>query len=112
MNHDIIHMITLEAIKRIPELIPNDLRRIILFGSCARGDYTEESDIDIAVLLACKRKEAAKYKKELVNLSAELDLKNMVVVNFTCIPFSEFIEKKGYYPFYANIEREGKIIYG
>ncbi|MBR1477053.1 MAG: nucleotidyltransferase domain-containing protein [Lachnospiraceae bacterium] len=93
-------------------MISDDLKKIILFGSYARGDYTEESDIDIAVLLNCEREESAKYKSGLVALSAEMDLENMTVVNFTCIPYSEFNARKGYYPFYANIEREGKVLYG
>lgn len=101
-----------ESANRISEMIKDDLDRIILFGSYARGDFTEESDIDIAVLVKCDRVETGKYRAGLVELSAEIDLKNMVVVNFVCLPGSEFEERKGYYPFYANIEREGKVIYG
>lgn len=112
MKDNIIDRITSEAVKRVPKLIPNDLEKIILFGSYARGDYTEESDIDIAILLTCDRKDTAKYKNGLVELSAEMDLENMVVVNFICIPYSEYNERKQYYPFYANIDREGKVIYG
>ena len=47
MNNAIIKIIESEAVNRIPKLIPEDLKEIILFGSYARGDYTEESDIDI-----------------------------------------------------------------
>ena len=105
-----IENIVSESAKRISEWIQDDLGRIILFGSYARGDFTEESDIDIAVLVMCDREETRKYKDGLVALSAEIDLKNMVVVNFICLPYSEFNEKKEAYPFYANIEREGKVI--
>ena len=100
-----------KSAKRILEIMPGDLKRIILFGSYARGDFTEESDIDIAVLVMCDRKETRKYKDKLVALSAEIDLENMVVVNFLCLPYLEFNERKAYYPFYANIEKEGKVIY-
>lgn len=110
-KNDVIEKISIEAAKRVPELIPKDLKRMILFGSYARGDYTEESDIDIAVLVECNWEETSKYKDDLVALSAEMDLENMVVVNFVCLPYTEFNEKKGYYPFYANIEKEGKTIY-
>ena len=112
MKNDTIERISNETARRIPEMIREHLKRIILFGSCARGDYSEESDIDIAVLVDCNREETSRYKDDLVRLSAEMDLANMVVVNFVCLPYSEFNEKKSYYPFYSNIEKEGKVIYG
>ena len=112
MTDSIINKITSETARWVPELIQDDLGKIILFGSYARGDYTSESDIDIAVLLTCDRKEMAKYKDRLVKLSAEMDLENMVVVNFICLPYKEFNEKKEYYPFYGNIDKEGQVIYG
>ena len=111
MNDDIIKIIESEAVNRIPKLIPEDLKEIILFGSYARGDYTEESDVDIAVLVGCDREETTKYKEGLVELSAELDLKNLVVVNFVCLPYKEYEEKKSYYPFYSNIAKEGRVLY-
>ena len=112
MEGDRSENIVSETAKRISELIQDDLGRIILFGSYARGDFTKESDIDLAVLVMCDREETGKYKDGLVELSAEIDLENMVVVNCVCVPYSEFNEKKRYYPFYANIEKEGKVIYG
>ena len=108
----IIDKISSEAARRIPDMIEDRLKKIILFGSYARGDQTEGSDIDIAVLVDCDRAEVRKYKHDLVRLSAEMDLENMVVVNFICLPFSEFNARKSYYPFYSNIEKEGKVIYG
>jgi predicted nucleotidyltransferase len=35
----------------------NDLRKIILYGSYARGDYCEESDVDIMILSALTENE-------------------------------------------------------
>lgn len=109
---DILEKISSETAIAVPRMINEHLKQIILFGSYARGDYTEESDIDIAVLVDCDRAETSRYRKDLVRLSSEMDLKNMVVVNFVCLPYEEFNEKKSYYPFYANIEKEGKVIYG
>ena len=111
MTEDIIKIIEHETVNRLPKLLQDDLKEIILFGSYARGDYTEESDIDIAVLVGCDRKKANKYKEELVEFSAELDLKNLVVVNFVCLPYGEYEEKKSYYPFYSNIAKEGRVLY-
>ena len=48
--------------------------KIILYGSCARGDYTEDSDIDIALLLKSDRLKAKKYGSVLANIATELAL--------------------------------------
>ena len=92
-------------------LTEDDLKKIIMFGSHARGDYTDESDIDIAVLINKTRKDIDEYKDKLIELSTDIDLRNYVVVNFLCVPNDEFNEKKSYYPIYANIDKEGVIWY-
>ena len=112
MNDDILEIIKNETLSQVRDITKDDLRQIILFGSCARGDYTEESDIDIAVLIDGDRSEVDRFRDALVMLSAKLDLIYMVVVNYICLPKEEFEEKKDYYPFYSNIAKEGKVLYG
>ncbi|MDR7431741.1 MAG: nucleotidyltransferase domain-containing protein [Armatimonadota bacterium] len=38
------------AVPRLRGLLP--LRRVVLFGSCARGDFTAASDVDLLVVYA------------------------------------------------------------
>ena len=44
---DLVH----QYIELLSEIYGNHLKTVILYGSYARGDYTEDSDIDIMVLL-------------------------------------------------------------
>lgn len=111
MSRVSIDSIRRESVKGISDIVKDDLEKIIMFGSHARGDYTSESDIDIAVIINRTRKDIDKYKDELIELSADIDLRNFVVVNFLCVPNEEFKEKKSYYPIYANIEKEGVVWY-
>ena len=66
---------------------------MILYGSCARGDYTRESDVDIALLTKCDRMEAKKYDDGLDAIATQLAMKYFAVVNFVCLPQDEFIKK-------------------
>jgi predicted nucleotidyltransferase len=47
----IIHQIAIEYKAQLQQLYGNELAELILFGSYARGDYHEESDLDFAVIL-------------------------------------------------------------
>jgi len=38
--------------KRLSNLLQNRLKHLVLFGSRARGDYDDSSDIDVAVIVA------------------------------------------------------------
>lgn len=96
----------------VPAMMKNDVKEIILFGSCARGDYDAESDIDIAILMNCDRRDSEKYSKGLSKIAADIDLREFSVVSFLCIPSSEYDERKSWYPLYHNIEAEGVRIYG
>ena len=78
------------------QLYGDKLNRIILYGSYARGDNTEESDIDIMIILDC---DDISLEQE-VFLSISLRDKRHFEDNVSCLPF------------YQNIEREGIAVYG
>ena len=52
----------------IEDVIKSDLSEVILYGSYARGDFDEESDIDIAVIVDSSRELLRKYHKGLVEI--------------------------------------------
>lgn len=109
---DIIEKVKQESVPLVCETMGLDIKRIILYGSCSRGDYSKDSDIDIALLTACGRLEVKKYKDSLAEIAAKFANKYLAVVNFVCLPEDEFEEKKGWYPFFKNIDNEGEVLYG
>ncbi len=112
LTKDIIENIVSDLATAIPDTFGDRAVRAYLFGSCARGDFKQDSDIDIAVLFDCERAEAQKYISDAARLSTDIAMKTMQVVNFVCLPIEEFEDKKTWYPFYANIENDGILIYG
>lgn len=67
---------------------------VILYGSCKRGDYTDDSDIDIALLMRWDRIDAKKYDDDLVRNLTELAVQYFASVNFVSLPCSEFVKKE------------------
>ena len=90
----------------------DDVVEIMLYGSYARGNFVEDSDIDIALLTKSDRLEAKKYDEQLARIATELAMKYFAIVNIVCLPYEEFLEKKTWYPYFMNIATEGEILYG
>lgn len=112
LNDTIIENIKEEATELVKKLMGNDLIKVILYGSCARGDYTQDSDIDIALITGCDRMEAKMYSDRIAAISMQLAMKYFAVVNFVCLPYGEFMKKKSWYLYFRNIESEGEVLYG
>ena len=82
---------------------------IILYGSVARGDNTDESDVDIAIIL--NNDLTIESKEELSDVIVEMDLKYNRVYSVVDINKDDYDEWKRYIPFYSNVDREGIVLW-
>ncbi len=99
-----------EIEKRIRELFGEKVLKIILFGSYARGDYNEESDIDIMVIVDDENLESYK-KKRTVLTNYYLDKEDILLS--IIIEKASFTERyKNHSPFLINVINEGTVVYG
>ncbi|MDX9909516.1 MAG: nucleotidyltransferase domain-containing protein [Mariniphaga sp.] len=66
----------IETIKNYLMLIPNDfgVKKVYLFGSFAKGDEREESDIDVAIILN-NMTDFFSTQRELMRLRRKVDLR-------------------------------------
>ena len=100
-----------EYAELIKEIYKSALKAVILYGSYARGDYTEDSDVDILILVDMAEDEIGKSRERLSSLTYDFnevhDLKIMPVV----IGEKQFAYWLPVYPFYQNIEKDGVSIY-
>ena len=60
------------AVKMLKKLMGDDLVSIVLFGSCAGGDFKADSDIDIAILTRNGRDADKCYGSDLVGIATEI----------------------------------------
>ena len=87
----------------------NRLAKIILFGSYARGDFHDGSDVDYVVAL---NEDVVSSVKELKTYSADfydLFLDKSILVSAFTMP--EKVLKNSSKAIYRNIKRDGKIVY-
>ncbi len=112
LTHEILKKIKMEAPDMVRNFMEKDLVKVILYGSCARGDYKASSDVDIALLMRGSRTDSWKYTDQIDETATELASRYFAVVNFVLLPYDEFEEKKSWYGYFKNIEQEGILLYG
>ena len=112
MNNNDIEIAKKNIVERFPKILRGDVQKIYLYGSCARGDYGNDSDVDVAILTKCSRDDAKKYDNELMDVVTDIAMKSDAIVEYICIPYEEYLEKKDWYGYFKNIERDGLAIYG
>ncbi|MCM1124075.1 MAG: nucleotidyltransferase domain-containing protein [Eubacterium sp.] len=107
-----IQDIILEFVKLTKEILGSRLTKIILYGSFARGDYTENSDIDIMILTTLSDKEIEKIETEIFDLAFEFQMKYFVDISVVLKNENQFNYWLGILPFYDNVQREGIVVHG
>lgn len=80
------------------------LKALFLYGSYARGDATEGSDIDVLLLIEDGEKNELLEKQRSETIS-DICLKYDILISTLVVPENTFYEWE--LPFYLNIRREG-----
>ena len=102
-------MITNELIEGLKNIFKDRLFSIILYGSVARGDDTEESDVDIAILLKDVKNQPLQDK--LIDFTLDLDLKYYKVFSIIDIDYDDFVKWEDVLPFYKNVKKDGVVLW-
>jgi predicted nucleotidyltransferase len=98
-------------VEEIQEIYGSHLRKIILYGSYARGDYREDSDIDIMILLDISDMEIKEYFDQLVSVTFDFNMEYDTDIKPIAKNEAHFQKWIASYPFYANINREGVVLF-
>ena len=102
-----VNIITSAVAEEAKRLLGDKLDAVILYGSYARGDYDDESDIDVMVRVICKKEERLKYRKLFVHFASSLSLEYDIVVSLNIVDTETFNRYRNHLPFYKNVESEG-----
>ena len=106
-----IQTITKEIVDEVIQLLQENVYKIVLYGSYARGDFTKESDIGVLILLNCDKEQVMKYRKQISRLSSRIGLKNDVEVSLLLRDRETFEKQGDTLPFYKNVKKEGVALY-
>ena len=93
------------------DVLGDKLEKVYLFGSYARGDYDDESDIDIMVLADVPLEDTNKTGRAIDSLTGDLDLEYDVVISLHVTSSGNFHKYVDVLPYYMNVVREGVVLY-
>ncbi|MCL2018866.1 MAG: nucleotidyltransferase domain-containing protein [Oscillospiraceae bacterium] len=101
----------LTTIRREAENIFGDkLVDVILYGSYARGDYNNDSDIDIMIKVSVEKANMYPYRLQMSRVASRLGLEHDIVVSTHLQDNSLFEKYRHIMPFYQNVTNEGVAV--
>ncbi len=101
-----------EFVSGINSILKNRVKKIILYGSYARGDYRKNSDLDIMVLTDLSEEEITDMRTELWDYSYDIGLDNDIVISALLKNIDDFNYWLDTLPFYMNVQKEGVVLNG
>ena len=106
----ILETICNKVVDAYKKIYGDKIRAIYLYGSYARGDFDEESDIDFTAIVDGEQVELRKKRRENRDYLTDIELDYVVVISFGIIPADLFEKHRNFLAYYKNILREGKRI--
>ena len=107
-----INKVISEFITAINNKFGDRIKKIILYGSYARGDFNTSSDIDIMILTNFTDDEIAQYRSEIVQLAYDIEWDNKFDIHLS--PLVKNVDRFNYcleaMPFYMNVQKEGVVL--
>ena len=96
-----------EVYSACDELFDSRITDAYLYGSYARGDYHEDSDMDILLAVNLNDDELSKYRRKLASITSDLSLEHDITISVTVKPAELFHQYINVLPYYTNVVQEG-----
>ena len=96
--------------QEVKRMLGEKLTKVIVYGSYARGDYRDNSDVDIMILVKLTDEEIRTVKNDIYDLAFEVEMNTGIEIS----PVIKNEEQYEYWvdtlPFYRNVRDEGVVV--
>lgn len=101
----------LQSYRQQLEAVSNGhIKKVILYGSYARGDNRPDSDIDIMILVDVKDSALSSYENKFLDVTYDFNLEHNTDIMPIVQNMNHFDYWKNAYMFYHNVDTEGVAI--
>ena len=102
--------ISQKVVKAAMDTLGDRLEKVILYGSYARGDYRDESDIDFIIIADVPQEEAGRWRDSIYDRIPCIDLDYDIIVSVKVTGSLIFNKYINTLPYYMNIIKEGVVL--
>lgn len=81
-----------------------------MYGSYARGDYKESSDVDIMILTDFSFEEIEKYRDDISDIAFDIELQTGIILSPIIKNIDKYNSRVNIVPFYTNVQKEGVVL--
>lgn len=106
-RREVLNNILRKTSEELHDTFGQKLDSVILYGSYARGDYDDESDIDVMALVDMDKSELSKYRRKISSFAGDMDMKYDVLLSIKLQDKKTFDEYKTALPYYMNVLKDG-----
>jgi predicted nucleotidyltransferase len=110
-KREYVNAIMNEIVYSMKDIFGSKLRQVILFGSYARGEQEEDSDMDIMVLVDLNDSELNQYNNVIAEVITDISIKYGVLPSIIDKNYEHFHHWVPFLPFYRNVKTEGVEFY-
>ncbi len=100
-----------DYVKEIKGIYGSHLKRIVLYGSYARGDFTDDSDVDIMILVDLPDENIDEYLDALCSVDFDYSVEHDICMQPVVVNSEHFYYWHKVHAFYANVVKDGVVIY-
>ena len=98
--------------QELRRILGDKLTKIIVYGSYARGDFRENSDIDIMILTSMSDDEIRDIENQVYDIAYDYQLSDNVMISVNIKNADHYNYWLGALPYYDNVEKEGVVLVG
>jgi len=99
-------------VAEMEKVFDGSLKKIILYGSYARGDFKINSDMDIMILTSLSDTEIKQIENKVYDIAFEYEMMHDIMISVNIKNEEHFEYWLGALPYYDNIEKEGIVLVG
>ena len=99
-------------LSKMNHILKNKIEKIILYGSYARGDYNESSDVDIMILTNLTNQEIEECIEKISDTIFEIQIEEDIYISPIIKNIDNYNVRVEFVPFYMNVKKEGVELYG
>lgn len=104
--------ILFDFLQGVKGILGKSLTKVILYGSYARGDYNDNSDVDLMILTTLTDSEIEKVETKIFDLAFDYEIGYGMEISVVVKNEEHFNYWLGALPFYNNVQEEGIVLNG